>query len=106
MSLYQCENCGCCENTALAMQPCTPVEWFDWSGKAGLRGMHLCSACRPTRYADGKPVEDAGKWHGQFERVFLPKGEFRTNRQGNLEHKQTGRTDFRAFAITPPPIQE
>lgn len=102
MSLYQCEHCGCCENTALGMQPKTPVEWFRWDdrfeGIAERKGKHLCSACGPRHYKDGTPTE-YGKWHGEFERVFLPLGAFRTNREGNLEHIETGPTDFHVFAI-------
>lgn len=98
MSLYQCEHCGCCENTALAMQPKTPPEWFDWAGIEERKGKHLCSACMPTHYADGTASSKVG-WHGEFNRVFLPMGLFRTNREGNLEHIETGRTDFRAFAL-------
>ncbi|MGB3724971.1 MAG: hypothetical protein WA981_04330 [Glaciecola sp.] len=31
-----------------------------------------------------------GEWHDKFERRYLPKGEFFTNGNGNLEHKETG----------------
>ncbi|KAE8757388.1 hypothetical protein FSO04_24235 [Paraburkholderia madseniana] len=86
------------------MQPKTPTQWFRWDdrfeGMAERKGQHLCSACGPKWYADGTPTE-YGTWHDQFERVFLPRGQFKTNREGNLEHIETGRTDFRAFAITP-----
>lgn len=101
MSLYQCQHCGCMENTAPGMQPRTPTEWFDWTGIEDRKGKHLCSVCAPTRHSDGTPT-DRGEWHGLFDRVFLPLGEFRTNRQGNLEHIETGRTDIRAFAIEAP----
>lgn len=50
----------------------------------------LCSACDP----------DIGKWHDHFPRLFLPKGMFIMNNQGNLEHKDTGDTDVQAQAIT------
>jgi hypothetical protein len=73
-------------------------EFFDWSGMEDLQDMQLCSACGPTRYSDGVPTR-YGEWHGQFDRVFLPMGAFKTNRVGNLEHIETGRADFRAFAI-------
>lgn len=99
MSLYQCEHCGCCENTALGMQLQTPVSLFDWAGIEERKGMHLCSTCMPALYSDGVIAREINGWHGQFERVFLPPGQFRTNRQGNLEHIETGRTDYRAFEI-------
>ena len=102
MSLYQCQHCGCAENTACAMQPRTPPEWFDWTGIEDRRGKHLCSVCMPTKFASGAPYKEAGKWHGYFPRVFLPMGMFKTNREGNLEHIETGSTDFRAYAIEEP----
>lgn len=102
MSLYQCEHCGCCENTALGMQPGTPPRWFDWTGIEDRHGMELCSACMPQRYSDGTSVSRAGDWHGRFDRIFLPKGMFKTNARGNLEHIETGSEDFRAHAIEGP----
>jgi hypothetical protein len=80
------------------MQPGTPWEWFDWTGIEDRKGAHLCSACMPTRYSDGSVASKAG-WHGQFERVFLPMGAFKTNQRGNLEHIETGSEDFGSFRI-------
>lgn len=100
MSLFQCENCGCCENTALSSQGFALLsECFDWSYAPEREGLRLCSACGPTRYCDGTITESDGKWHGLFPRVFLPKGEFFTNAVGNLEHKETGSEDYQKFAI-------
>lgn len=101
MSLFQCEHCGCCENTALAHQGFNgyAVKFFDWTGIEERKGLRLCSACGPTRYEDGTPTA-AGVWHGKFERVYLPKGRFKTDREGNLSHVETGDTDFRKYAIT------
>lgn len=86
MSLFQCQNCGCKENTALACQGCVGYAetFFDWTGIEDRRGKKLCSACAPTKHSDGTP-SDLGKWHGKFERVFLPMGKYRTGRDGNLE---------------------
>lgn len=100
MSLFQCQHCGCCENTALACQGCVGYaeSFFDWSGFEDRKGKKLCSACAPTKYADGEPTE-YGKWHGQFDRTFLPMGMFRTNRVGNLAHVDTGDEDFRKYAL-------
>ncbi len=39
----------------------------------------LCSACKPE-----------GKWHNEFGRAFFPKDMYKTNRTGNLEHKESG----------------
>lgn len=94
MSLFQCENCGCCENTALAAQGFQMMKsLFDWTYAPELEGKLLCSACGPVKYNDGTPTK-FGKWHGVFSRQFLPKGEFHTNERGDLEHTATGSTNF------------
>lgn len=102
MSLFQCQHCGCCENTALSCQGCNgyAVSFFDWADFEDRKGKKLCSACAPTKYRDGKPTE-FGKWHGEFDRIFLPLGMFKTDRQGNLAHIETGSSNFREYAITP-----
>jgi len=103
MSLFQCQHCGCCENTALAWQGFRRfgTDDFDWSGIESRRGMELCSACGPARFIDGGST-DFGKWHDQFDRVYLPMGKFRTARNGNLEHVDTGSHDFMHYAINGP----
>lgn len=103
MSLFQCEHCGCCENTALSGQGCGgfTVKWYDWTGIEDRKGKKLCSACGPTKYKDGTPTE-FGEWHGQFPRTFLPMGMFFTNREGNLAHMGTKETNFRKYAIEGP----
>ncbi len=102
MSLFQCENCGCAENTALSHQGIGKdiFDWFDWTSIEDREGMLLCSACAPSKFIEGDD-SGLGVWHGQFDRVTLPKGEFKTNREGNLEHIKTGSIDFRKFAIKP-----
>ena len=84
MSLFQCEECGCRENTAVCNY------WSRNDVDSACKGRKLCSACDP----------DIGKWHGQFERVLLPIGMFKTNQRGNLEHIETGSEDCRAYALT------
>lgn len=96
MSLFQCENCGCCENTALSFQGHKLLtDSFDWTGKEELEGKMLCSSCGPEKFADGTTNPKGGGWHGKFERVFLPLGEWKTNQQGNLEHIRSGDTNYR-----------
>lgn len=100
MSLFQCDHCGCCENTAIAAQAYPTMKGlFDWSGIESRQDMRLCSACGPTRYSDGAATEYS-TWHGLFDRVFLPMSAFKTNKRGNLEHIETGSEDFRAYALT------
>ena len=101
MSLFQCGHCGCCENTALAAQGCNGYaeSFYDWTGFEDRKGKKLCSACAPTHYANNEGPNGLGKWHGLFPRVFLPLGKFRTARDGNLEHIETGDQNFRKYAI-------
>lgn len=101
MSLFQCENCGCAENTAVSYQGFQHIDMFDWSGCEKNQGKALCIVCGPKRLKDGTPT-GAGSWHGAFSRIFLPLGCFSTNRQGNLQHKSTGDTDYRKYALEPP----
>lgn len=55
----------------------------------------ICSGCDPEK-----------GWHGEFDRIYLPKGMFVTNHEGNLAHKETGDTNFRAYALPPPAADE
>ena len=98
MSLFQCEHCGCAENTALSHRGFAWPELYDWTGREDLRGKKLCSACGPTKHSDGTPTWRSG-WHGKFDRVFLPMGMFQTNCEGDLAHIKTGDTNFRKFEI-------
>ena len=102
MSLFQCDVCGCMDNTALAIgEPLAGsksyAKIFDWNGMKERIGKELCSACAPSFYSDGAKTK-MGKWHNQFNRYFLDKGMFFTNSDGNLEHKETGRTDIEKMA--------
>lgn len=99
MSLFQCEECGCCENTALSSYHSRNMsELFDWTGIEARKGKMLCSACGPTKYSGGTATE-YGKWHDRFDRVLLQKGMFGTAKDGNLEHLETGDQDFRKYAV-------
>ena len=99
MSLFQCDHCGCCENTALALQGCDMFsEDFDWSTAEAESGDKCCSACAPSRFVDGSAT-GLGKWHDEFDRVYLPKKTFFTNKQGNLEHIHSGKTSFKDYAL-------
>lgn len=75
MSLYQCQKCGCKENTAVGHYWRVP------------ESEQCCSFCA------------TGKWHGHFPRVMLPKGMFITNSVGNLQHKETGDTDLSKYIL-------
>ena len=100
MSLFQCEHCGCVENTALSGQGCNGYaeRFYDWTGIEDRKGKKLCSACAPTKHKGGEPSY-FGKWHGKFDRVFLPIGEFKTDNQGNLEKISNGDKDHMRYQI-------
>ncbi len=99
MSLFQCEVCGCVENTACSFQGIKPMEdSFDFTGIEERKGKLLCSACAPSKFNGGKD-NGLGKWHGKFNRTFLPLGMFKTNRVGNLEHIETGEEDYLKYKI-------
>lgn len=102
MSLFQCSHCGCVENTALSHQGFTIRKHiYDWSSAKGqnkdtvkvsygiflsIETYRLCCVCGPVTYANGVEVKGAGVWHGQFSIEFLPKLQYVTNDQGNIEH--------------------
>lgn len=88
MSLYQCEKCGCAENTACGWYHYPVSKNWKYKTSEPL----LCSACAPTKLDDDSPTGFAGKWHGFFERHFYPLGILITNEKGNLQHKDTGGT--------------
>lgn len=105
MSLFQCQHCGCCENTACGVAMFTLVpEHFDWSYAPERRGLKLCSACGPVAKPNGHPTITGGKWHDLFPRVFLPLGQFRTASNGNLEHIETGDQDYSKYAVETPNV--
>ena len=97
MSLFQCEKCGCAESTAFAPRKMAAY-LFDWSAAPEDEGKLLCSACAPARYSD-KKKNHYGRWHDRFIRWYLPLGMFKTNRVGDLEHIETGDTDYKKYAL-------
>ena len=90
MSLFQCYECGCIENTATCNFWSNMPVGGKWRGVEAKPWM-LCSACDPA----------IGKWHDRFPRVYLPKGMFVTNQRGNLAHRETGDENVSAYTIDP-----
>lgn len=92
VSIFQCEKCGCGENTALGRYHTRNMDiWAEEN-----RGLALCSACSPTQYASGEKVggmkkDRVGSWHGKWSQTFYPKGEMSTNKVGNLIHTASGK---------------
>lgn len=74
-----------------------------------------CSACCPMWFNDkggfgigpnpnpkpGKPERGGGGglWHGEWTRMFLPKGKFETAPNGNLRHIETKDEEVRKYAL-------
>jgi hypothetical protein len=99
MSLFQCDNCGVVENTACSLQGTQPMfDDFDWTGIENRKGKLLCSQCAPDKFLDGTDTE-LGVWHDEFPRTLLAMGMFKTNNRGNLEHIETGSTDFMLYKL-------
>lgn len=99
MSLFQCEVCGCCDNTALsAIHTAMYPDDYCWEGIEDRKGKKLCCACGPLKDKNGNKTS-WGIWHGEFPRTYLPHKAFRTNHEGNLEHWETGSTDFKRWEI-------
>lgn len=107
MSLIQCDNCGCVDNTSYChggYRSRFQNENYDWSYAPERKGMTLCCACGPSKFKSGMLMNHYGRffmgaWHNQFKREFLPKGMFFTNDVGNLEHKETGEQDYRPYVL-------
>ena len=76
MSLFQCDKCGCVENTALS-------NWA-WNKYEEKNPEELCSECDPS----------INKWHNQFPKLYLELGKWKTDKEGNLEHIESHRKDY------------
>jgi len=108
MSLFQCDKCGCVENTS-----CTDGYWWmsylniskdQKNIEAAKRAKeelglsddeplgHYCSVCSPISF-NGL----IHSWHNRFPREYLPKGEWQTDNEGNLEHKITKAKNFEDY---------
>ena len=123
MSLFQCDHCGCCENTALSgyhsqlrewkrMETDHPAILASYRVVLGLKedqplGQY-CSACSPVwEDQDGKyglgpnpnPIPGHGMWHGQFKRSYYPKGKFWMDEDGNLRHVASGDPEIEKWRL-------
>jgi hypothetical protein len=115
MSLFQCDRCGCLENTActngyhirssLQNEKGEAVESYRqiMGLKPGQPFGAYCSVCTPVWFTEegayGVGPHSESRWHGKFERRFLPKGLFHTNEDGNLAHIETLNTDVDKYAL-------
>jgi len=58
MSLFQCEECGCIENSAKGHYHCVGRGWYKDKRKDAMK---LCSECMPSEFNDGTINKEAGK---------------------------------------------
>ena len=98
MGRFQCEECGCVENTATSgysvrNRPNCTIE--------SELGKLLCSACAHPFYPNGSKKLFTGGWHNRFGRYYLPKGEWKMDSVGTLRHKVTGETDWGPHVLNP-----
>lgn len=129
MSLFQCDKCGCVENSACSdggymgrwLIKDLPEVLKSYREVLGLKPDepfgNYCCVCNPQWFIEectcGKAPHSAGckqgdygigpspkpkLWHNRFKRIFLPKGEWQTDRQGNLEHRVTKEKDYSKYA--------
>lgn len=121
MSLFQCDRCGCVENSACSdgylmrfmfdeTDPAVVKSYREAVGLAdGEEFGCYCCVCSPIQYtADERAYapfqeEHRNKWHNMFSRVFLPIGEWETDKVGNLRHKKTGETNYKKHGLPQPP---
>lgn len=101
MSLFQCAKCGCVDNTSTGLDCFADfiTDMYDWTGLEEYRGQNLCSACAPTKNEDGTQSEFTGEWTSGIDRTYLEKGKWKTNDDGNLEHIETGETNYRNYML-------
>lgn len=81
MSIYQCEECGCIENSALGHYHCRGQGMYRDKTKDPKK---LCSACGPVEFKSGEIDPGHGKWHDRFKRRFFPKNSLYTDNEGNV----------------------
>lgn len=79
-----------------ACQGCSPI-WFDSDGNYGVGEAPDNAVTRKSQ--DRRPKT----WHGRFSRIYLPKGEWETNQEGNLvkigETDKLGKYDTSKYAL-------
>ena len=111
MPIFQCDNCGTAENTALTKCNSSNLELrvenqtllAEYRLQLGLTEDEpfgkYCSACCPLGEKE---------WHGSFDRIYLPLGKFETAPNGNLRHKDSHDENLQNYAIddrTPGPVR-
>jgi hypothetical protein len=100
MPVFQCAKCGTVENTALG--------WFWGRNRKSLTreedlGKPLCCVCAPRTFPDGTPTGFDGTWHNQFERHYLPLGEWEWCKSTHkLKHIKTGESNWMDYATKTP----
>lgn len=88
MSIFQCEKCGCLENTTRGLYHTRNMDLYSNYQEGTEKGMKLCACCAPLNYSDGVKTE-FGQWHGRFSRVFYKVNSLYTDGEGNVRNKDT-----------------
>jgi hypothetical protein len=111
MSLFQCDICGCIDNTTTSNMGGYDLNIFlrDVDSKEAVKSYKKVLGLKPDekfgkyccihspvwfkeqKLGIGKKPEDQKVWHNKFDRKFLPKGEWETVSDGNLQHKIYGK---------------
>jgi hypothetical protein len=86
MSLFQCEQCGAVENSALGHYHSVGSGRYKDKVKDAMK---LCSECMPVEFNDGSINKKGGKWHGRFPKRIYPLGSLYTDKEGNVRDKNT-----------------
>ncbi len=83
MAIFQCAECGCAEDTAYGWLNCLVVKHLITPEMVGTR---VCSACAPSKWPSGEPIEGYGTWHDKFPRVYYPHGKFKNTKAYKEKH--------------------
>lgn len=97
MALFQCDECGCVENTAHGQ--CRRRNSKNLVISKDL-GRYLCSADTHPTFPSGANNPKGGRWHNYFRRDFLEIGKWKMDPDGyGLIHKETGVTNWQDHII-------
>lgn len=83
MAIFQCDECGCAEDTAYGWLHCSLLVDVTKPEQLGTR---VCSACAPSKWPIGNAIEGFGVWHDKFPRVYYPHGKFKKTKAYKEKH--------------------
>ena len=86
MAIFQCDECGCAEDTAWGWLHNALIVDVTLPEHLGTR---VCSACAPAEWGPGRPIEGFGAWHDKFPRVYYPHKSFRPTKAYKKHGRKT-----------------